>query len=428
MTRSAVRSGLTVLALSALLLLAVAVVTVFALAWRPSIAAIGTPGPGSFASAQVQRGARLAAVGNCIGCHTAPGGIPFAGGTPVPTPFGTLYGTNLTPDPQTGLGRWSLEAFVRAMREGVARDGSQLYPAFPYDHFRSTSDADLQALYAFLMTRDPVSAQAPANHLVFPLNWRPMVAGWKLLFLHDQPLPSGPLARGAYLVQTLGHCGACHTPRNALGAERSDEALSGSVVEGWYAPPLDAGSPSPTPWTVAQMNAYLRSGLAPDHAIAGGPMQGVVAQLAQADEADVQAIAGYIVATMGQPAPGRAEAARQRVQQPLATAGTDARIALGAQVYDQACAGCHALGRQRSSGSGLPLPLAIAVYDADPRSLLRIVREGVMPPTGATGRWMPAFGGALTDEQLSALAAYLRQAAAAQPPWPQLAEAVKETR
>jgi mono/diheme cytochrome c family protein len=402
---------------------------VFAVAWRPAIGAVAPPERGSLDAATIAQGANLAAIGNCSGCHTKTDGAPYAGGLALTTPFGTVYASNLTPDPATGLGEWSLAAFSRAMRDGIARDGRHLYPAFPYDHFTRARDADLAALYAFLMTRTPVVAQTPG--------FRPLVAGWNLLFLDERPVTDVPAQsadwnRGAYLTDALAHCSACHSPRNALGAERREVLFSGGDAEGWYAPPLNAGSPSPLPWAVDALTRYLQTGLTPDHAIAGGPMQGVTAELAKAAPDDVRAIATYVVALMGTPDAARtqrADASRVRAQQPLALPPPgDAQMALGASVYDSACATCHALGRRLGSGGALRLPLAVAVHDADPRSLLHIVRDGIAPTDGRPGRVMPAFGGTLTDDQLAALAAYLRASAAAAPPWPNLAQAVRDSR
>ena len=370
---------------------------------------------------------------------------------PLPTPIGTIHGTNLTPDRDTGIGAWSEAAFVRSMRDGVARDGSQLYPAFPYDHFTHIADDDLHALYAFLMTRDPVHAANVANELRFPFGLRPLIAAWNALFLdrsayRADPARSAEWNRGAYLVQSLGHCAGCHSPRNVLGAERRDRAFAGGQAEGWYVPALNAASPSPVPWTVEQLTSYLRTGIAADHAIAGGPMQQVVEGLAHADEADVHAIAVYIGSVLGPTNAERdmrAAAARRIARAPLAAAaaneGATARaeaassadaeaVRLGEAVYAGACAACHDGGRAVSSNGALRLPLAVAVHDPDPRSLLRIVREGIAPPPAEPGRWMPAFGATLTDEQLVGLLAYLRHDAAGAPPWPDLAQAVRETR
>src|SRR4030081_3745196 len=158
-------------------------VAAFAVTWRPAIAEIDPPAPQSFDTALVKRGRDLAAIGNCSTCHTVRGGRNFAGGLPVPTPFGTVYSSNITPDAETGIGRWPEAAFRRAMRSGVARDGQHLYPTFPYDHFTNVTDEDDQALYAYLMTRQPVHAPARANQLSFPLDQRPVIAGWELLFL-----------------------------------------------------------------------------------------------------------------------------------------------------------------------------------------------------------------------------------------------------
>src|SRR5258707_363623 len=183
-------------------------VAAFAIAWRPAIAAIDPPAPQSFDPALVKRGRDLAAIGNCNDCHTVRGGRDFAGGLPVPTPFGTIYSSNITPDAETGMGRWSETAFRRAIRSGVNRDGQHLYPTFPYDHFTNVTDEDDQALYAYLMTRLPVHAAARENQLPFPLNQRTVIAGWKLLFLRPgsyrpDPSQSAEYNRGAYLVAGL---------------------------------------------------------------------------------------------------------------------------------------------------------------------------------------------------------------------------------
>jgi mono/diheme cytochrome c family protein len=416
----------TLLALLVLLALAA-----FALAWKPAIAPVAAPSRASFDPALVRAGARVANLGNCVSCHTVEGGAAYAGGRGLATPFGTVYATNITPDPATGIGNWNEAAFTRAVRKGVARDGHLLYPAFPYDHFTQLQDADLHALYAFMMTRDAVQATTPANQLMFPLQFRPLVAGWNLLFL--APGPRAPVAnqsaqwnRGAYLVGALAHCGGCHTPRNALGAEVLDRRLDGGEAEGWHATALDTHSPSPVPWTAESLSAYLRSGLVADHAITAGPMQDVVRSLAQADAADVQAIATFITAGMrpaDAAAPAREQAARAKAQAPLAI---DASA--GAKLYADNCASCHDLGRGLSSSSALRLPLAVALYLPDARNLLHIVRQGIAPPTGHAGRWMPPFEGTLDEQQLAVLARWLREQVAAQPPWSDLDRALQDTR
>lgn len=374
-----------------------------AFVWRRPIGAIEPPPRAAFAADRVRQGAALAAVGNCQGCHTTPESLPFAGGVPLPTPFGTIYGSNITPDAETGIGRWSLAAFGRALREGVGRGGEHLYPAFPYDHFTHLTDADVESLYAYFMTRDPVHASPPANELVFPLQFRPLLAGWKLLFFRggseaSRAAGGAPHARGEYLVEALGHCSACHSPRNLLGAERrgADQAFTGGEAEGWYAPALNARSPSPLPWTVDALEHYLRTGIAEEHAMSGGPMQAVTHELAWADPGDVRAIAERVAAMMGGPSSEKLAVAatmRQRAGGgPLAAASAPsiastgsvgepdaATLALGQSVYVGACSACHDLGRGVSSNAALQLPLAVAVHDPDPRSLLRIVRLGIVP-------------------------------------------------
>src|ERR1700743_1801526 len=280
------------------------VVAAFAVAWRPAISAIEPPAPQSFDPALVKRGRDLAALGNCNDCHTVRGGKDFAGGLPVPTPFGTIYSSNITPDADTGIGRWSEAAFRRAMRSGVNRQGQRLYPTFPYDHFTNVTDEDDQALYAYLMTRPAVRAPAPANQLSFPFDQRFVVAGWKLLFLRrgtyqQDTTQSAEWNRGTYLVEGLAHCGACHTPRNALGAERPNASFSGGDVDNWHAYAINEQSRAPTSWTFEALFRYLHQGWDPDHGVARGPMAEVVANLSSVPESDVRAIALYMTSVFG---------------------------------------------------------------------------------------------------------------------------------
>src|ERR1700760_4811120 len=302
-----------------------------AVAWRPAIAAIDPPAPQSFDPALVKHGRELATLGNCSDCHTTRGGGSFAGGLPVLTPFGTIYSSNITPDPETGIGRWSEAAFRRAMRSGVDRAGQHLYPTFPYDHFTNVNDEDDRAFYAFLMTRPAVRAAAPANDLAFPFNQRFAVAGWKLLFLKGgtykaDSTQSAEWNRGAYLVEGLAHCGACHTPRNALGAEKTNASFSGGDVDNWHAYAVNAQSRAPLPWTTDALFHYLRYGWDTDHGVARGPMAEVASNLSNVPESDVRAIALYMTSVFGNPAPGTLPAV-----QPVSS------DAPGGAIYQAAC-------------------------------------------------------------------------------------------
>jgi len=383
-------------------------------AWAaPEIAPIATPPRASFVERQVARGSVLAAIGNCSDCHTADGGKPFAGGKPLPTPFGTIYGTNITPDRDTGIGRWSQEAFARALREGVDRRGEHLYPVFPYDHFTKLSDEDVAALYAFVMTREPVRARNRANQVRFPYNVRAFIAVWKSLYFEPgrftpDPSQSAQWNRGAYLSQALGHCGACHTPRNAMGAEIRERHFAGGSADTWHAPALDRSSPSPVSWTAQALAAYLRTGLVERHAIAAGPMAAVVDNLRAMSGDDAAAIATYVVSGME----GASGATRGASSQP-----SDAQ---GAALYANACGECHDKGRTTSSGGALELPLAIALYLPTPANLVHITLEGIPPRDGEASRIMPGFAGSLTDAQAVSLLQYLRTEVAGKPPWPDL--------
>jgi mono/diheme cytochrome c family protein len=394
----------------------------FAVTWRPAIAAIDPPAPQSFESALVKRGRDLAAIGNCNNCHTVRGGPDFAGGLPVPTPFGTIYSSNITPDAETGIGRWPEEAFRRAMRSGVDRNGQHLYPTFPYDHFTNVSDQDDSALYAYLMTRQPVHAPARANQLAFPLDQRVVIAGWKLLFLRRgtyQPdsAQSAEWNRGAYLVEGLAHCGACHTPRNALGAERASAPFSGGDVDNWQAYAINAQSPSPVPWNAEALYAYLRNGWQSDHGVARGPMAQVVRNLSSVPDSDIRAIATYMAGVFGPPTPDRkrrAEEVLAEVKSPAAQAAKDS--ASGAAIYAAACATCHESKRPLPYG-GVNLALSTAISSPDPRNAANTVLSGVRAVEGERSPIMPGFASSMNDDQISALLNYLRVRFSNRPAW-----------
>jgi mono/diheme cytochrome c family protein len=408
-------------------------VAAFAIAWRPAIAAIEPPAPQSFDAALVKRGRDLAAIGNCNDCHTVRGGKDFAGGLPVPTPFGTIFSSNITPDAETGIGRWPEAAFRRAMRLGVNRDGQHLYPTFPYDHFTNVTDEDDRALYAYLMTREPVRAAARENQLPFPLDQRFVIAGWKLLFLRHgayQPdsTKSAEWNRGAYLVEGLAHCGACHTPRNLLGAERASAQFGGGDVDNWHAYAINAQSPAPVPWDADALFAYLRDGWHPDHGVARGPMAQVVSNLSSAPPSDVHAIATYMAGVFGAPAPDR----KRRVDEVLAQANSlpaqaSKNNAAGASIYAAACATCHESGRALPYG-GVNLGLSTAISSPDPRNLANIVLSGIPAVEGERSPIMPGFAAGMNDDQISALLKYLRARFSNRPEWNGVEKTVAEAR
>jgi mono/diheme cytochrome c family protein len=359
-----------------------------------------------FTPDQVARGAGLAKLGACAVCHTAPGGQPYAGGGAVPTPFGRMYGSNITPDADTGIGRWSLEDFDHALRQGLRRDGKTLYPAMPYDHYAGLTDGDVAALYAFFMTRRAVRATPPETQLIFPLGWRPFAWAWKLLFFHPKPPPPG---RGAYLVQTLGHCAACHGPHGLLGEEQTARGMAGGWAEGWFAPPLNAASPASGAWTADRLYAYLRTGLDPSHAAAAGPMGPVAHELAAAPDADVRAIAAYVAGLMG-----AKPSAPPAIDRAAAAASANPR---GAALFEGACAPCHAPGAPMVQAGRPALHKGSPLWEDDPRDTLKIMMDGLQPPVGEPGPFMPAFADTLRDDDLGEIAGYMRARFTDRAPW-----------
>ena len=406
-----------------------------ALGWRASMAPVATSSINLYSAATIERGRILASVGNCTVCHTAPNGLPNAGGRVLATPFGAVYSTNLTPDAATGIGTWSLGAFQRAMREGVSRDGHHLYPAFPYTAYTRTTDDDLTALYAHLMSQPPGSSAVPETRLAFPFNVRPLMALWNALFLTPGPVAavatqSAEWNRGAYLVNGLGHCGACHTPRGALGAENTGRAtFAGAMVDGWEAPPLTTLGHAPVPWSAGELYRYLRTGHTLHHGSVAGPMAPVVQQLQAVPDADVRAMATYL-ASFNPPDAARDEAARAAAVVAQGAATGAAPPSEAQRLFDGACGACHHDGQgPEVFGLNLPLGLSSRLHSERPDNLLRVIFEGIREPATRDIGFMPAFRDSLDDHQVAQLVSYLRQRyAPSQPAWPSIQSAAARVR
>jgi mono/diheme cytochrome c family protein len=408
----------------------------FLLAWRPSITPIERPSQSSFSPELVAKGEALSAIGHCASCHTEPRGQLFAGGYPINTPFGVIYGTNITPDSKTGIGTWSLEAFTRVMHEGVARDGSHLFPAFPYYAFTKLSDADVRALYAYLMTRPAVSNTVPANTVLFPLNIRVLQEGWKILFFRSgryraDASRSYEWNRGAYLAGGLADCSGCHTPRNPLGAEERRRPYSGAVVEGWIAPALTGANPSPIPWTQEELFNYLRTGTSPLHGSTGATMTQVIRNalaLPVVPDSDIRAIALYF-SEKGQ-ANSNATGIGATTRKALATSylGSGQEYDPDAELYASACMSCHYNAGPVPLRARPELALNSSLMLSEPTNFIQVVMKGVSDTEGASGLVMPAYSASLTDSEIARLAAYLRRTRTSYPPWTDLEKKVAAIR
>jgi mono/diheme cytochrome c family protein len=383
--------------------------------------------------ALIEEGGYLAAAGDCSSCHTRPDGRPFSGGLPLNTPFGVIYSANITPDRDVGIGAWSEPQFARAMREGIAPDGSHLYPTFPYTAYTKVTDHDIHAIYAYLRSLQPVSYTPPKNEMQFPFGSRALLTGWNMLFFAPgryapDASHSAEWNRGAYLTQGLGHCGACHTPRNVLGGERSSEMLTGGVyldeiadevvdgkitpmdertVRAWSAANLTPARDGLGAWSLADIAAYLKTGHNA-RAAAFGPMSKVVLNgTSRLSDADIHAIAVYLKslpsATQGAPAKP-----------------ADEELRAGEIVYTTRCGDCHlpsGLGVPRvrnadPSKTAPPLAGNAALQATDPATLINVILYGAHEDTTGEGVW-PKMSGfelsvGLDDAQIAALCTYLR--------------------
>jgi nicotinate dehydrogenase subunit B len=400
--------------------------------WRPSIEPVQRVDLSGYSEAALKRGQSLAALGHCSGCHTAEDGPINAGGRPLQTPFGVVYSTNLTPDTQTGIGRWSYRAFERAMREGISRAGHHLYPAFPYTAFGGIRDEDMMALYGWLMSQPAVHNPVASTQLRFPFNVRPLMALWNGLYHHtapwnDDPMRSALWNRGAYLVNQVGNCGGCHTPRNTLGAEQqTKQYLRGALTDGWEAPALDALSQAPVAWTEDAFYQYLRQGYSRDHGAAAGPMASVVRAMGPAPDADIRAMAHYLSTLQS-----GERAAEDQAKNLIAQAAQGAPLPGAAQrKFEGSCGGCHDDGAaSHALGQHVPLALNTNLYSDRPDNLIRIILDGIQAPASVEAGFMPGFRDSMTDRQLSDLIQWMRQRfAPGQRPWENLAQAVARVR
>jgi len=353
----------------------------------------------------IARGKALTEAADCAGCHTADPAKPFAGGKRIDTPFGGIYSPNLTPDRDTGLGAWSDEDFRRALREGVAPNGSRYYPAFPYPYFTKLTREDIVAIRAYLETLAPVHSVTPPPELRWPLNYRILMRAWNELFFRpglfepDQS-KSAQWNRGAYLVQSAAHCGACHTPKNMFGGDKPGQAYGGGLVQGWFAPRLDSATRAGLKsWSADDLVEYLQSGRN-GRSHADGPMAEVVVNsTSKMSDADVRAIAAYLKdLPVG--------AAESVVAQPPPT-----QMADGEKLYRGACVACHEADGSGSPRIYPPLPGNANLQSADAASALRIILDGaetVTTPRAPNTGSMPAYSAKLSDQQIADVATYIR--------------------
>jgi mono/diheme cytochrome c family protein len=355
-------------------------------------------------AAQLARGQYLVAAGDCMSCHLRDGGEPFAGGLGLNTPFGVIYSSNITSDAQTGIGAWTSEQFHQAMHDGKGIHGENLYPAFPYPWFRLASRADDDAILSFLKTTPAVHYTPPENHLPFPLNIRSAVGAWNMLFLdsHEYQTDPGQSAewnRGAYLVNGLGHCGGCHTPKNMLGADKSKQFLRGGDLDTWVAPDLTGNARTGLgDWNLDDITEYLHTGRNA-RAAAGGPMADVITySTSLMSDEDRHAIATYL---KSQPA------------SPVVAASTPdiEAIRRGAEIYSDACTSCHLENGVGQSRLFPPLGHDAVLQQADPAGLLHLILAGTQIGTSASRPSplsMPSFAWKLSDQEIADVATYIR--------------------
>jgi mono/diheme cytochrome c family protein len=366
------------------------------------------------ASDIVQRGEYLARAGDCIACHTAPEGRIFAGGRAMPTPFGTLYTSNITPDPETGIGKWRADDFYKAMHSGRYPDGGLIYPAMPFASYTKVTRADSDAIFAYLKSIPPVNQKDRPHDLRFPYDNRSLIIGWRTLFFSEgeykaNSTKSAEWNRGAYLVEGLGHCGMCHSPINALGGTKQSEAFKGGLIpmQNWYAPSLTSNREGGLgDWSIQDIIDLLKTGVSA-RGVVYGPMAEVVHNSLQyLDDEDVRAMAVYLKG-IAEPSPPPPPASA------LPSTESSLLISLGKTVYDARCASCHGTQGEGKPPHWPPLAANQSIQMQSAVNAIRMVLNGGYPP-GTAGNprpyGMPPFAGLLSDNEVAAVVSYIRTA------------------
>ena len=357
------------------------------------------------------RGEYLARAGNCIGCHTVRNGEPYSGGRAITTPFGTIFGPNITPDAQTGIGQWTADEFWRAIHNGRSKDGRFLYPAFPYPNYTKVSRADADAIFAYLKTVKPVKQASKEPELRFPYNQRGLLAYWRTLYFKPgefeaQASQSEQWNRGAYLVQGLGHCGACHTSRNALGGTKASADLAGGMIpmQDWYAASLTSDPASGLgKWSNKDLADLLHAGVSARGSVFGPMTEVVYSSTQHLSQSDIDAMAMYIKSVPENEAPDIASA-------PV-TENANTVLMLGARVYKKQCAECH-----KANGEGVPpaYPPLAGSHSLTSQSVVNpirmVINGGYAPTTEGNPQpyGMPPFSDTLNDEEVAAVVSYIR--------------------
>jgi mono/diheme cytochrome c family protein len=362
--------------------------------------------------ALIAKGEYLARAGDCIACHTAREGKIFAGGLPMETPFGTLYTSNITPDPQTGIGTWTSDQFFTTMHNGRFPDGGLLYPAMPFASYTKVTREDSDAIFAYLRSIPPVQQVNRPHDLRFPYNNRSLIIGWRTLFFREgeykpDPTKSADWNRGAYLVEGLGHCGMCHTAINALGGSSESQAFEGGLIpmQNWYAPSLTSNKEAGLgDWSIEEISDLLRTGVS-SRGVVYGPMAEVVYNSLQyLNDDDTRAMAVYLKSLAQGTSPEKPAA-------PLPSAESSLLLSFGKPIYDRECAGCHG-----AAGLGMPPhypPLAgnPSIQMVSAVNAIRMVLNGGYPP-GTAGNprpyGMPPFAQRLSDDEVAAVVTYIR--------------------
>jgi mono/diheme cytochrome c family protein len=362
--------------------------------------------------ALLARGEYLARAGDCIACHTAPEGKTFAGGRPMPTPFGTIYTSNITPDPETGIGQWTADDLYKTMHYGRFPDGGLIYPAMPFASYTKVTREDSNAIYAYLMTVPRVRQPNRPHELRFPYNNRSLILGWRTLFFSEgefapDPSKSNEWNRGAYLVEGLGHCGMCHTPINALGGSSASEAFKGGLIpmQNWYAPSLTSNKEAGLgDWSIKDITDLLKIGISNRGAVYGPMAEVVYNSLQYLNDEDIRAMAVYLKSI--------AEGSSPEI--PVSTlppTESSLLMSLGKSVYDNRCSSCHGPQGEGKPPHYPPLAGNQSIQMESAVNPIRMVLNGGYPP-GTAGNpmpyGMPPFAISLSDNEIAAVVTYIR--------------------